>query len=130
MESGTVRNHQPWTPGLSGTGHGSPNTSSRVYRRASRKPATALPSFGAGMRPIIRPGSPRQSIRLKTRVLGAYNHVMDPRDWPSLSDELALAAKLFGDEGYRRVATWLAEEEARIVDPDYVRLFTDHITIP
>jgi hypothetical protein len=63
-------------------------------------------------------------------VLRAYNDLVDPRDWPSLTDELAVASNLFGDQGYRHVARWLEEEEARIVDPDYVRLFTDHIRLP
>jgi hypothetical protein len=55
---------------------------------------------------------------------------VDPSDWPSLTDELSVASDLFGDEGYRHVASWLEEEEARVGDPDYVRLFSDHITLP
>src|ERR1700733_15202014 len=42
MAPGTVRNHQPCTPGMLGTGPGSVNTSSRVNGRAARKVADLL----------------------------------------------------------------------------------------
>jgi hypothetical protein len=53
-----------------------------------------------------------------------------PADWPSLADELELAEELFGPRGYDLVASWLESEAARVDDPDFARLFSDHIDIP
>jgi hypothetical protein len=50
--------------------------------------------------------------------------------WPSLSDELALASVLFGRRGPALVASWLEGELARISDPEFARLFSDHIELP
>jgi hypothetical protein len=50
--------------------------------------------------------------------------------WPSLSNELALAGALFGDRGPALVASWLESELARVNDPEFARLFSDHIDLP
>jgi hypothetical protein len=49
--------------------------------------------------------------------------------WPSLSDELELARVLFGRRGPALVAAWLEGELARISDPEFARLFSDHIEL-
>ena len=43
-----------------------------------------------------------------------------PANWPSLADELELADEL----------SWLERQAARVDDPDFARLFSDHIDIP
>src|SRR6478672_9451714 len=43
-----------------------------------------------------------------------------PSDWPSLADELELADEL----------SWLERQAARVDDPDFASLFSDHIDIP
>jgi hypothetical protein len=53
-----------------------------------------------------------------------------PTGWPSLSDQVELADALFGGAGRRLLAAWLEEQIARIDDPEFVRLFTDHIDLP
>src|SRR6476620_1739506 len=56
MSPGSVRNHQPWTPACSGTGHGSLNTSSRVKGRAARKSLTSVTRWLSDMTtPIVVP---------------------------------------------------------------------------
>ena len=56
ISPGSVRNHQPWTPACSGTGHGSLNTSSRVKRRAARKSLTSVTRWLSDMTtPIVVP---------------------------------------------------------------------------
>jgi hypothetical protein len=50
--------------------------------------------------------------------------------WPSLADELELAATLFGSGGQALVASWLEREAARINDMEFARLFSDHIELP
>jgi hypothetical protein len=51
-------------------------------------------------------------------------------DWSSLRDQIELADALFGVRGDRMVADWLDAELAKVDDPGYVRLFTDHVTRP
>ena len=54
----------------------------------------------------------------------------NPGGWPSLSDQIELADALFGRAGDRLLTAWLEEQVARIDDPEFVRLFTDHIDLP
>jgi hypothetical protein len=54
----------------------------------------------------------------------------NPAGWPSLSDQIELADALFGRAGDRLLTAWLEEQIARIDDPEFVRLFTDHIDLP
>ena len=51
-------------------------------------------------------------------------------EWPSLTDELALADALFGRRGEALVASWLNGELSRIDDMDFARSFSDHIDLP
>lgn len=53
-----------------------------------------------------------------------------PNGWPSLSDQIDLARTLFGDVGQQMLTTWLEEQEARVDNPGFARLFTDHIDLP
>ena len=53
-----------------------------------------------------------------------------PSDWASLQGQLACATSLYGDAGAARVAEWFAQEEERIDDPSFARLFSDHINLP
>ena len=53
-----------------------------------------------------------------------------PSDWASLQGQLTSAASLYGDAGTARVADWLTQEERRIDDPGFARLFSDHINLP
>jgi hypothetical protein len=55
---------------------------------------------------------------------------MTHTNWSSLRDQLQLADALFGVRGDRLVADWLDAELAKVDDPEYVRLFTDHVTLP
>lgn len=50
--------------------------------------------------------------------------------WPSLSAQIDLAERLFGERGPQLMASWLAEQMARIDDPDFARQFSDHIDLP
>jgi hypothetical protein len=50
--------------------------------------------------------------------------------WRSLSDQVALAAQLFGDRGSGLVEDWLAEQIARIDDPDFAEGFASHVELP
>lgn len=50
--------------------------------------------------------------------------------WPSLTDQLALAKRMFGEKGKRILADWLREQADHIDDPAFARRFTDHITMP
>jgi RimJ/RimL family protein N-acetyltransferase len=54
----------------------------------------------------------------------------NPGGWPSLSDQIELADALFGGAGRRLLTAWFEEQVARIDDPAFVRLFTDHIDLP
>lgn len=54
----------------------------------------------------------------------------DPARWPSLSDQLALAERMFGDGGLAIVTDWLTGEVDHIDDPAFAKLFTDHISLP
>ena len=53
-----------------------------------------------------------------------------PSDWASLQGQLACATSLYGDAGAAQVAEWFAQEEERIDDPSFARLFSDHINLP
>src|SRR4051812_38789553 len=63
MPPGTVRNHQPWTPGMLGTGPGSVNTSARVNARAARKSACLLVGGRCAMCAPIVVGDPTSALR-------------------------------------------------------------------
>ncbi|MCF6444476.1 hypothetical protein [Nereida sp. MMG025] len=52
---------------------------------------------------------------------------MTPDDWPSLRPHLDLANTLFPTRGTALVGTWFDQQVARITDPDFARLFSDHI---
>jgi len=55
---------------------------------------------------------------------------MDTKDWPSLAGQDALARRLYGDhDGPARIASWLAEQDARIDDPAFAKGFADHIDL-
>ena len=45
------------------------------------------------------------------------------RDWLSLAPQLALAERLFGEDGHARVQAWLDEQLARVEDPAFAALF-------
>ncbi|WP_415401849.1 hypothetical protein [Tateyamaria sp. SN3-11] len=53
-----------------------------------------------------------------------------PSDWASLQGQLECAACLYGADGAHRVAAWFTQEEGRVDDPDFARLFSDHISLP
>lgn len=63
-----------------------------------------------------------------------------PLRWPSLQGQLALAAELFGDNGFQdngyqdngfhHVARWLAGEFDRVDDVEFARTFSAHISLP
>jgi hypothetical protein len=55
---------------------------------------------------------------------------VNPARWPSLADQVAAADTLFGERGYRLVEEWLATEVARVDNPNFARLFTEHIKLP
>ena len=55
---------------------------------------------------------------------------MTPMDWPSLAPQVALADRLFGARGAKMLGVWLHEQAARITDPAFARLFSDHIDLP
>ena len=48
----------------------------------------------------------------------------------SLREQRELALALFGPRGAHLVADWLDDEFAKVDDPAYVRLFTDHVRLP
>lgn len=48
----------------------------------------------------------------------------------SLREQRELALTLFGPRGAHLVADWLDDEFAKVDDPTYVRLFTDHVSLP
>jgi len=48
----------------------------------------------------------------------------------SLREQRELALNLFGPRGAHLVAEWLDDEFAKVDDPTYVRLFTDHVNLP
>lgn len=50
--------------------------------------------------------------------------------WPSLSDQLSLAERLFSTQGRSIVHDWLVGEIGRINDPAFTKLFTDHVSLP
>ncbi|MEQ8446400.1 MAG: hypothetical protein RIB57_10995 [Pelagibacterium sp.] len=51
------------------------------------------------------------------------------RNWPSLAHQMALAEHHFGPSGEAMIACWLQEEVRRCSDPDFSRLFFDHIAL-
>lgn len=51
------------------------------------------------------------------------------RNWPSLAHQMALAEHHFGPSGEAMIACWLQEEVRRCSDPDFSRLFSDHIAL-
>lgn len=51
-------------------------------------------------------------------------------NWPSLRDELDLAAALFGRRGRVMLDEWLAHQLARTEDRAFAREFSDHIDLP
>src|SRR5882757_10436452 len=77
MAPGTVRNHQPWTPGMLGTGPGSVNTSARVKVRAARKSACLFVLRPCAMHtPIVVQASRRGRVfcpRLNARLEGSLD---------------------------------------------------------
>ena len=48
----------------------------------------------------------------------------------SLREQRELALDLFGPRGAHLVAEWLDDEFAKVDDPTYIRLFTDHVNLP
>lgn len=48
----------------------------------------------------------------------------------SLREQRELALNLFGPRGAHLVAEWLDDEFAKVDDPTYIRLFTDHVNLP
>jgi hypothetical protein len=54
----------------------------------------------------------------------------NPRWWPSLADQLTVAADLYGDDGHGHVAQWLADQLSRVDDADFARTFCDHVELP
>ena len=54
----------------------------------------------------------------------------DPRAWPSLADQIDVAAQLYDDLGHQMLADWLAVQIARVDDSGFAREFSDHITLP
>lgn len=48
----------------------------------------------------------------------------------SLREQRELALTLFGARGAGLVAQWLHDEFAKVDDPAYARLFTDHVSLP
>lgn len=54
----------------------------------------------------------------------------DPRWWPSLADQLAVAADLYGATGLQLVTDWLGEQLGRVDDPAFARTFSDHVQLP
>jgi hypothetical protein len=51
-------------------------------------------------------------------------------EWPSLRDELALAAALYGPRGPALVDRWFAQQVDRTTDRGFARQFADHIDLP
>ena len=51
-------------------------------------------------------------------------------DWPSLVGHRDLADRLFGPAGRDRVQDWFDRQCDRVDDPEFARLFTDHISLP
>ncbi|MGI9505702.1 MAG: hypothetical protein ACR2RE_21910 [Geminicoccaceae bacterium] len=58
------------------------------------------------------------------------DRLADPARWPSLADQLALAAHMFGGRGDRMITDWLTGDIARIDDLAFAKLFTDYISLP
>ncbi|KIT18105.1 hypothetical protein [Jannaschia aquimarina] len=54
----------------------------------------------------------------------------DPSAWPSFAHQLALAERLYGSLGRRRVEDWLGTQVGRIGSAEFARLFSDHIDLP
>jgi len=54
----------------------------------------------------------------------------DPARWPSLAGQVKCAAELFGDNGFGRVAHWLAGEFDRVGNRDFDREFSAHVQLP
>lgn len=54
----------------------------------------------------------------------------DVADWPSLSYDLELADCFYGASGRSHVSAWFAEQVEQIDNPEFARLFSDHIALP
>ncbi|NIY78364.1 hypothetical protein HCZ23_02625 [Celeribacter sp. HF31] len=54
----------------------------------------------------------------------------DVADWPSLSYDLVLADCFYGASGRSHVSAWFTEQVERIDNPEFARLFSDHIALP
>jgi len=57
------------------------------------------------------------------------NELADLTRWPSLDYQASVAERLFGAPGSSLVSNWLEGEVARIDDPAFSKLFTDHINL-
>lgn len=55
---------------------------------------------------------------------------MNPADWTSLTDQRAVAAELFGEQGEQLLTEWLDSQTALIDNLDYARQFSDNIDLP
>ncbi|WP_284232009.1 hypothetical protein [Mycobacterium antarcticum] len=55
---------------------------------------------------------------------------MSPMKWLSLTDEVAVAAELFGTHGDSMVRAWLDAESARTSDLDFALQFCEHVGLP
>lgn len=53
----------------------------------------------------------------------------DISHWPSLADQLALAAQMYGDSARKLVGQWFDHEHSRIDNLDFAREFADHISL-
>lgn len=61
---------------------------------------------------------------------GGYIPTMKYKDWPSLAPQASLANRLFGEDGEQRLEEWLAVQHQRVGNPDFARLFAEHIDLP
>lgn len=50
--------------------------------------------------------------------------------WPSLSDQVNVAQRLFGSSGPRKVGEWITEQAGLVADSDFARTFSDHVQLP
>ncbi len=55
---------------------------------------------------------------------------MKAQTWPSLAAQLELSKQLFGATGPKRLQSWFDDQFARIDDPAFARLFSEHIALP
>lgn len=54
---------------------------------------------------------------------------MKVQTWPSLAAQNELSKQLFGATGPKRLQAWLDAQIARVDDPAFAQLFSDHITL-